>query len=88
MNTDPYFSGNLWYLPSMHPKGLIGKNGKPIFVGVGKSLHEAVADLNSQERGNVFPLTRRPSWCETMNRPSCECRCPDCGPSLIDYPGD
>ena len=31
--------------------------------------------------------TARPPWCNTMDRPAAKCRCPDCGPCLVDFKG-
>lgn len=63
--------------------------------------HEATGRVSEIEDGAHVPggyrrvaeavrvtTINRADWCETMNRPKAECRCPDCGPCLVDYKGE
>jgi hypothetical protein len=47
---------------------------------------EKVADLNRRGYAALQAAACSVPVCETMQRPKCECGCPDCGSSLIDWP--
>ncbi|MGP0171212.1 hypothetical protein ACSVIJ_04940 [Pseudomonas sp. NCHU5208] len=64
------------------------------FDDLGKDLQRWVCHrlMPSLTRYGVYPppsetaSPKNPGYCETMQRPKSECGCPDCGPSLIDWP--
>lgn len=47
---------------------------------------EKVADLNRRGYAALQAAACSVPVCETMQRPKCECGCPDCGSSLIGWP--
>lgn len=59
--------------------------------------HEATGQIFEVSNGSRVPggfkqvpeakrveTIKRADWCETMGRPKAQCRCPDCGPCLVD----
>lgn len=53
------------------------------------TLREAIAlDIKDRNQAEAEIASAQADWCKSMNQPKSKCRCPDCGPCLVDYAGE